>query len=157
MSLFNDSMGESEEIMVFWSRFDAMVNNITCCKIILPPVLMVMFFLCSLHSHYDDLHEQFCFCYKSLKCTFLNSIVADVHYHNEFKLIRSDKKVPAGRGPKAAATTASSAVDKQRKEWRNSYKGLLALTSKALRNGGRVHLREMVSVLSVIVIRTNMP
>jgi hypothetical protein len=40
----------------------------------------------------------------------------DVHYHNEFKLVGSNKKVPSGKGPKAAAAAASSAVDKQGKQ-----------------------------------------
>jgi hypothetical protein len=82
MLLFNDSMGESEEIITFWSRFNGMVNNMSRCKIILAPVLMVMFFLRSLHSRYDNLLEQFCSCYKSLKGASLDSIVADVRYHN---------------------------------------------------------------------------
>jgi hypothetical protein len=38
--LFNDSMGESEEIMAFRSRLDRVVNNMSCCKIILPLVLI---------------------------------------------------------------------------------------------------------------------
>ncbi len=116
MLLFNVIMGELEEFMAFRSRFDGMVNNMSRCKIILPPILMVMFFLHSLHSHYDDLLEQFCSHYKSLEGASLNSIVVDVHYHNQFKLIRSDKKLPARKGQKAATAATSSAVDKQGKE-----------------------------------------
>jgi hypothetical protein len=133
MLLFNNSMGESEEIMAFWSRINEMVNDMSRCKIILPLVLMVMFFLCSLHSHYDDLLEQFCSCYKSLKGAFLDSIVADVCYHNEFKLVGSNKKVLAGKGPKAAAAAAFSAVDKQGKEWRNPYKWLASFDIKGIK------------------------
>jgi hypothetical protein len=121
MLLFNNSMGELEEIMAFRSRFDGMVNNMSPCKIILPSVLMVMFFLCSLRSCYNNLLVQFCSRYKSLEGASLDSIVADVRYHNEFKLVGSNKIVPAGKGPKAAAATTSSAVDKQGKEWRNPY------------------------------------
>jgi hypothetical protein len=119
MSLFNNGTGELEEIIVFRSRFDKMVNNVSHCKIILPPVLMVMFFPRSLHSFYGDLLEQFCSCYKSLEGASLNSIVADEHYHDEFKLVGSNKKLPAGKGPKAAAATTSLAVDKPGKEWCN--------------------------------------
>jgi hypothetical protein len=124
MLLFNNSMGELEEIMAFWSRFDGMVNNMSCCKIILSPGLMVVFFLCSLHSRYNDLLQQVCSCYKSLEGASLDSIVAGVRCHDEFKLVGSDKKVQAGKGPKAAAAAASSAVDKQGKEWRNPYEWL---------------------------------
>ncbi len=45
MLLFNNSMGELEEIIAFQSRSNRMANNMSRCKIILPPVLMVMFFL----------------------------------------------------------------------------------------------------------------
>jgi hypothetical protein len=31
LSLFNDSMGASEEIVAFCSRFDGMVNNMAFC------------------------------------------------------------------------------------------------------------------------------
>ncbi len=59
LSLFNDNMGELEEIMAFRSRFDGMVNNMAGCKIVIPPILMVMFFLSLLHSRYNELLEQF--------------------------------------------------------------------------------------------------
>jgi hypothetical protein len=49
--LFNNSMGVSEKIMAFCSQFDGMVNNMAHCKKILPPILIMMFFLRSLHSH----------------------------------------------------------------------------------------------------------
>ncbi len=126
-------MGKSEEIMAFWSRFNGMVNNMSGCKIILPLVLMVMFFLCSLHSCYDDLLEHFCSHYESFKGASLDSIVADVRYHNEFKLVGSNKKVPAGKGPKAGAAPASSAVDKQGKDWRNPYKWLTSFDIKGVK------------------------
>jgi hypothetical protein len=123
MSLFNDSMGKSEEIMVFLSQFNGMVNDMAQCKIVIPPILMVMFFLCSLHPCYDDLLEQFCSRYKSLDGASLDSIVADVWYHNEFKLVGLDKKLPPGRNPWAAAASAPPASDWQGKEWNNPYNG----------------------------------
>jgi hypothetical protein len=132
MLLFNNSMGKLEEIMTFRSRFNGMVNNMSCCKIILPLLLVVMFFLHSLHSRYDNLLEKFRSCYKSLKGASLDSIVADVHYHNEFQLVGSNKKVPAGKGPKALASAASSAVDKQGKEWRNPYEWLASFDIKGI-------------------------
>jgi hypothetical protein len=57
--LFNDSMGKSEEIMPFRSRFDGMINYMACCKIVIPPILTVMFFLHLLHSRYKDLLVKF--------------------------------------------------------------------------------------------------
>ncbi len=116
LSLFNDNMGESEEIMAFRSCFDGIVNNMARCKLVIPPILMVMFFLCLLHSCYDDLLEQFWSHYKTLKGSSLNLIVADVRYHNKFKFDGLDKKAPAPSGPKAAAAATSPHVDKQGKE-----------------------------------------
>ncbi len=133
MLLFNDSMSESEEIMAFRSRFHGMVNDMSRCKIILPPVLMVMFFLHSLHSCYDDLLKQFCSCYKSLESASLDSILADVRYQDENKLVGSDKKLPAGKGPKAAAAATSSAVNKHGKEWPNPYKWLASFDIKSIK------------------------
>ena len=45
MSLFNDSMGDSEDILAFRSRFNRMINKMCRCKIVIPPLLMVKFFL----------------------------------------------------------------------------------------------------------------
>ncbi len=109
--LFNNSMGASEEIMAFCSQFDGMVNNMARCKFFLPPILIVMFFLRSLHSHYNNLNEQFCSHYKSIEGASLNLIAVDIHYHNKFKLIGSDKKLPLFKTPKAAAAAASSQED----------------------------------------------
>jgi hypothetical protein len=72
--LFNDSMGVSEEIMAFCSWFDGMVKDMALCKIFLPPILIVMFFLHSLHSCYNDCLEQFCSRYKSLEGASLDSL-----------------------------------------------------------------------------------
>ncbi len=112
LSLFNDSMGESEEIMAFRSRFDGMINNMACCKIAIPPILTIMFFLRLLHSCYEDLLKQLWSCYKSLEGASLDTIVADVCYHDKFKLMGSNKKVPVGKTPKASAAAASSVVHK---------------------------------------------
>jgi hypothetical protein len=150
-------MGKWEEIMAFWSRFVGMVNIMSHCKNFHSPVLMVVFFLCSLCSCYDNLLEQFCSCYKSLKGASLDSIVADVHYHDEFKLVGSDKKVPAGRGPKIMAAATSSAVAKQGKKRRKPYEWLASFDVKGVKKQWTRLLAGKVSVLSVIVTRTNMP
>jgi hypothetical protein len=127
-------MGKSEEITAsFHSQFDGMINNMACCNIVIPPILMVMFFLCSLHSHYYDLLEQFWLHYKSLEGASLDSIVADVRYHNEFKIVRSNKMVPVGKTPKAVAAAASSAIDKQGKQWSNPYEWLASFNIKSIK------------------------
>jgi hypothetical protein len=55
MSLFNDVQGENESIWEYRSCFDSFVNDLSCSKVAIPPVLMVMLFLRMLHSHYFEL------------------------------------------------------------------------------------------------------
>jgi hypothetical protein len=126
-------MGELEEIMAFRSRFDGMVNIMAQCKIVIPPILMVRFFLHLLHSCYNDLLEQFRSRYKPLKGISLNSIVVDIHYQDKFQFVGSDKKAPAPKGPKAVAAVASPHVDKQGKEWNNPYECLASFNIKSVK------------------------
>ena len=45
MSLLDDNIGELGEFMAFWSLFDGMVNDMAHCEILIPLILIVMFFL----------------------------------------------------------------------------------------------------------------
>jgi hypothetical protein len=45
MSLFNDVQGENESIWEYRSQFDRFVNDLSCSKVAIPPVLMIMLFL----------------------------------------------------------------------------------------------------------------
>jgi hypothetical protein len=58
MLLFNGVQGPSEPVLEFHSRFDGMVLDMSRSKIILPPILPVMLFLCALHSPYFDILDQ---------------------------------------------------------------------------------------------------
>lgn len=116
--------------MAFCSRFDGIVNDMSRCKITIPPILMVMFFLWSLHSRYDDILEKFRSRYKSLEDATLDSIVTDVCYHDEF--IPIGKRGPLPKGPKAAAAAATSptgsgATDKDGKSWNTPFEWLSRL------------------------------
>jgi hypothetical protein len=71
MLLFNDSMTGPEKIMAFCSSFDGLVNNMGWCKITIPPIHLVMFFLCALHPRYKNLLGQFPSRYKSLESASL--------------------------------------------------------------------------------------
>ncbi len=53
--------------------------------------------------------------------------MADIRYHDEFKLVESDKKLPLGRNPWAAAASTPPAVDWQGKQWNNLYEWLSKL------------------------------
>ena len=128
MSLFNDSMGENEDIMAFRSRFDGMINEMSRYKIVIPNLLMVMFFLRSLHSRYSPLLDQCRSCARPFETASLDSIVSDVHFHDEFTVVGKDKKP---KGPNAAAAAASpgttppsGALDKDGKPWNNPWEWL---------------------------------
>jgi hypothetical protein len=111
MSLFNDVQGPLEPVLEFRSRFDGMVLDMSRSKIILPPILLVMLFLCALHSRYSNILDQFRSRYKNLETLTIDSVAKDVRYHDKFKLV-GDKKVPGGGTPKAA----SANVDRNGKE-----------------------------------------
>jgi hypothetical protein len=129
MSLFNDVQGSSEAVFEFCSWFDRMVMDLSCSKIILPPILLVMLFLYALHSRYSDILDQFWSRYKKLEVATINSMVEDVHYHNEFKLVGSDKKTPGGSTPRASAAN----VDKLGKEWALPFEWLSNYDTKRIK------------------------
>jgi hypothetical protein len=70
-----------------------------------------MLFLCALHPRYSDILDQIRSRYKTLATATIDSVVEDARYHNEFKLVGSDKK--GGPTPKVAAAN----VDRLGKEW----------------------------------------
>ncbi len=87
MSLFNDVQGDSEEVLQFCSRFDGLVMDMSCSEIILPPICIVVLFLCALHSCNLDILDQFCSWYKVLESATIDSVVEDVHYRDGFQLV----------------------------------------------------------------------
>ncbi len=132
MSLFNDSLTNSKEIMAFCSHFNGMVKNMARCKVTISPILLVIFFLWAMHPHYKDLLKQVCSRYKSFESASLDSIVAVVCYHDKFKLVGLDnKKSPAGKAPRAA--TAATNVVKQGKEWNKLFELLYTLQINSLK------------------------
>jgi hypothetical protein len=129
MPLFNDVQGPSEPVLEFRSRFDGMVLDMSRSKISLPPILLVMLFLRALHACYSDLLDQFRSRYKTLETASIDSVVEDARYHDKFKLVGSDKKVPGGATPKAATAN----VDKNGKEWSSPFEWLSSYSTKGLK------------------------
>jgi hypothetical protein len=126
MSLFNDVQGDSESIVEFWSHFDGMIMDMSRCKVVIPPLLLVMIFIHALHLHCSDILNQFRSRYKGLESATVDSVVADIKYHDSFQLVDHNKKAPKKGGPVASAV----AVDRSGKEWSTPFK------SKLLRLGG---------------------
>jgi hypothetical protein len=117
MSLFNDVQKDTEPIVEFCSRFDGMILDMARGSIIIPPLLLVMIFIRALHTQYSDILNQFRSCYKDLETASIDSVVADVKYHNEFQLVNPKLKTPCKSGPGASAV----AIDKAGKEWSNPF------------------------------------
>jgi hypothetical protein len=126
MSLFNDVQGSAEPIVEFRSHFDGMVLDMSRCKVVIPPLLLVMIFIPSLHSRYFDILDQFRSQYKDLEAaTSIESVVADVKYHDGFKLIDPSKNPCKG--------TSAVAVDKSGKEWTNPFEWLSSFSVKTVK------------------------
>ncbi len=100
--------------MAFCLCFDGMVYDMAWCKINIPSILLVVFVIWSLHPCYDNLLERFWSWYKDFESASLDSIVADVCYHDEFKLVGSDKKLLASKMPHTATTATN--IDMQGKQ-----------------------------------------
>jgi len=101
MSLFNDVQGDSEPIVEFRSRFDGMILDMTRCKVVIPPLLLVMIFIRALNSRYSDILDQSRSRYKDLEAVTVDSVVADMKYHDEFQLVdpKTKTKPPRKGGP----------------------------------------------------------
>ncbi len=84
--IFNKIQDKNEPVLVFCSRFDGLILKMACCKVVIPPLLLVMLFLWALHSRYLDIVEQFRTWHKSLETTSIEMIIADVTYQDEFIL-----------------------------------------------------------------------
>ena len=127
MSLFNNVQGLSESILEFCSQFDGMVLEMSRSKIFLPRIFLVMLFLRALHFRYSDILDQFRSRYKTLETATIKSIVEDACYHDEFKLVGSNKK--GGPTPKAA----NANVDRRSKEWGSPFEWLSACSLKGIK------------------------
>jgi hypothetical protein len=91
LSLFNDLQGELESILEYHSRFDGLTLELSQCKVVIPPLLLVMIFLWAIHSYYADIVEQFYSQFKTIKTETVDSIVSNVALHDSFTLVDSKK------------------------------------------------------------------
>jgi hypothetical protein len=51
--IFNELQGNDEPIVAFCSQFDGLILEIAQCKVVIPPLLLIMLFLRALHSRYS--------------------------------------------------------------------------------------------------------
>ncbi len=69
--------------MEYRTRFDGLTIELSRCKVALPTILLVMFFLCGLHSHYPNIVEQFSSRLKQIESATINSIISNITYHDK--------------------------------------------------------------------------
>ncbi len=96
LSLFNDVQGKAESILEYCSHFDGLTLELSQCKVLIPPLLLVMLFLWGLHRHYADIVEQFRSCFKPIKTATVDSILSDVAFYDSFTLVETRKGKLAG-------------------------------------------------------------
>jgi hypothetical protein len=150
MSLFNDVQGDSKPIIEFRSRFDGMVMDMLRCRVIIPPLLLVVIFICALHSRYSDILDQFRSRYKDLDSATIDSMVADVKNHDSFQLVNHNKKTPKRVAPGLWLLPLTN----QAKNGRILLNGSLPSPSKLLKLGGTALLRVRASAQSATVLRS---
>jgi hypothetical protein len=119
-------------------------------KIILLPILLVMLLVCTLHSHYSAILDQFFSQYKVLETATINSVVNDVQYHNGFQLVGLDKKASGARAPKAAVATAAN-VDQQGTVWTTPFEWLSSYGLKGYFVRGSFTTRVSTGVLTLVI------
>jgi hypothetical protein len=86
-------------------------------------ILMVMLFLCTIHSCYSDLLNQFCTGFKSIKTTTINSIVDDIVYHIGITIHNCKGAKPSGPAPCMPAA-ASANMDQNGTVWQMPFEWL---------------------------------
>jgi hypothetical protein len=88
-----------------------------------------MIFICALHLRYSDILDQFRSHYKDLDSAMVDSVVADVKYHDSFQLVDHNKKAPKKGGLGASAV----AVDRSGKEWLTPFEWLSSFSIKIVK------------------------
>ena len=84
LSIFNDVQGDSESLLEYRSRFDGLTLELQCSKVVIPPILLVMLFLCALHSRYVAIVDQFWSRSKDIETSTIDAIVSDASFHDGF-------------------------------------------------------------------------
>jgi hypothetical protein len=105
--LFNEVQGDSKQILEYRSHFDGLILDMLRCKVAIPQILLVVFFLWALNYCYSTILDQLRSCFKSLDLATIDSVVEDVTYHDSFTVVDNKKEKkhppPAGRIPAAAS------------------------------------------------------
>jgi hypothetical protein len=111
LSIFNELHGNDEPILAFCSCFNSLILEMACCKVVIPPLLLVMLFLLALHGHYLDIVEQFRTHHNSLETMSIEMIVAGVTYHNKFILKEPHCQEKSSKPPSQIPAVSAAHTD----------------------------------------------
>ena len=135
LSIFNDVQGDSESLLEYRSRFDGLTLELQRCKVVIPPILLVMLFLRALHSRYVAIVDQFRSRSKDIETATLDAIVSDASFHDGFIEVPYKKsKPPYSPGPRVpAAASATTNSDRQGKVWQTPFEWLSQYGEKGIK------------------------
>jgi hypothetical protein len=143
--IFNKLQGKNKLILASCSHFDGLILEMAYCKVVIPPLLLLMLFLCALHSCYSDIVEQFWTQHKSLKKTSIEMIVADVTYHDKFILKKPCRQDKSSKTPSQIPAASAAHTDNAGTVWSSPFdwlskgygeKGIRTCWRKALGGSG---------------------
>jgi hypothetical protein len=118
-------------------RFDCLTLKLSQCKVVIPPLLLVMLFLRGLQGWYSGFVDQFRSCFKPIELATINSIISDITHHNRFTLVDSNpkkNKPPGAPGLWApAAALANTNTDCSGKVWQSPWEWLAQYNIKGFK------------------------
>ncbi len=97
------------------------------CKVVIPPLLLVMLFWRALYSRYSDIVERFWTRHKSLKMTLIEMIIVDVTYHEEFILKEPRCQDKSSKTPSRIPAESAAHADKAGTVWSSPFDWLSKL------------------------------
>jgi hypothetical protein len=126
LSIFNNVQGDSESLLEYRSRFDGLTLELQRCKVVIPPILLVMLFLRMLHSRYVAIVDHFWSRSKDIETSTIDAIISDASFHDGFIEVNHKKSKPTySPGPCVPATaSATTNSDCQGKVWQTPFEWL---------------------------------
>jgi hypothetical protein len=84
--------------------------ELSCHKVTIPQILMVILFLCAIYGSYSDLLEQFWTRIKLIEMATIDLVVEDIVYHDSF-IVHECKDVKLSRSTPCLPATTSANTD----------------------------------------------
>ncbi len=125
-------------MLSFCSQFDGLILELAHCKVIIPPLILVILFLRALHSRYSDIVKQFRTWHKPIKSTSINMIVDDITYHHKFILKKARCRDKSQNQPSQIPVATVAHTNNTKTVWSSPFDWLCNHTEiRASRLDGR--------------------